>query len=235
MEKEKKNVTSVLYTCFGPWPFNLFFPVLFDWAGVLWPNYLKCWNLCTGPAASSFPQCPCRSRSSLVRAAAYAYDSGERLYCFLVGVQIKSYVILTATSDLWLFIHASNLLPLLTNPAPLQSWRWRAELEVEESHTNREVSGAVWRPFKRTRPQTTWQSNHRAEPSSHQSCHASLERRMEGTGSGSEGSRLEAWLKSHKSEVAITELLFAPTRKQRLCWKRHKQTKYLEHESKNKE
>ena len=28
-------------------------------------NYLKCWNLCAGPAASSFPQCPCSSRSSL--------------------------------------------------------------------------------------------------------------------------------------------------------------------------
>ena len=26
---------------------------------------------------------------------------------------------------------------------------------------------------------------------------------------GSEGSRLEAWMKSHKSEVAITQLLFA--------------------------
>ena len=42
--------------------------------------------------------------------------SGERLHCFLAGVQIKSYVI--ATSDLWLFIHASNLLPLLPTPLP---------------------------------------------------------------------------------------------------------------------
>ena len=31
---------------------------------------------------------------------------------------------------------------------------------------------------------------------------------------GSEGSRLEALMKSYKSEVAITELLFTPTRKQ---------------------
>ena len=30
----------------------------------------------------------------------------------------------------------------------------------------------------------------------------------------SKGSRLEVWMKSHKSEVAITEFLFAPTRKQ---------------------
>ena len=42
-------------------------------------------------------------------------------------------------------------------------------------------------------------------------------------------------MKSHKSEVAITELLFAPTRKQCLCSKRHKQTKHLEHESKRKD
>ena len=45
-------------------------------------------------------------------------------------------------------------------------------------------------------------------------------------GWGVEGSRLEAWIKSHKSEVAIT------TRKQCLCWKRHRQIKHLEHESK---
>ena len=41
---------SVLYTCSGPWPFNLFFPVLFlfDWVGVLWAQLSKvlkvvCW------------------------------------------------------------------------------------------------------------------------------------------------------------------------------------------------
>ena len=40
---------------------------------------------------------------------------GESLHCFLVGVN-KSYVI--ATSDLWLFIHASNLLPSLPTALP---------------------------------------------------------------------------------------------------------------------
>ena len=49
-------------------------------------------------------------------------------------------------------------------------------------------------------------------------------------GEGNEGSRLEVWMKSHKSEVAIT-FICTPTRKQCLCWKRHKQTKHLEHES----
>ena len=39
-----------------------------------------------------------------------------RAYTVSWLVQIKSYVI--ATSDLWLFIHASNLLPLLPTPLP---------------------------------------------------------------------------------------------------------------------
>ena len=45
------------------------------------------------------------------------FISVESLHCFLVGwCTNKSYVI--ATSDLWLFIHASNLLPL-NSPSPL--------------------------------------------------------------------------------------------------------------------
>ena len=76
------------------------FSFLFDWVGVLWPQLSKVLE------ASSFPQCPCSSKSSVtVRAAAYASDSGESLHCFLVGVN-KSYVI--ATSDLRLF-HSSFL------------------------------------------------------------------------------------------------------------------------------
>ena len=54
--------------CPGPCPFNLFFPVLFlfDWVGVLWPQLSKVLKLVSaGPAASSFLQCPCSSRSSV--------------------------------------------------------------------------------------------------------------------------------------------------------------------------
>ena len=43
------------------------------------------------------------------------FISGESLHRFLVGAN-KSSVI--ATSDLWLFIHASNLLPSLPTPLP---------------------------------------------------------------------------------------------------------------------
>ena len=65
---------------------------------------------------------------------------------FLGWCTNKSYVI--ATSDLWLFIHASNLLPLNSpSPLPYKSWRLRAGLEVEESLTRKQCRGAVWRPF----------------------------------------------------------------------------------------
>ena len=76
-------------------------------------------------AASSFPQCPCSSRSSLVivRAAAYASDSGESPtcldfgHCFLVGPN-KSYVV--ATSDLIVTLHPCFQPASLTpHPAPL--------------------------------------------------------------------------------------------------------------------
>ena len=45
-----------------------------------------------------------------IAAGVHVFISGESLHCFLVGwCTNKSYAI--ATSDLWLFIHASNLLP----------------------------------------------------------------------------------------------------------------------------
>ena len=58
--------------------------ILFDWVGVLWPNYLSV----RAEAGCLFA----------VAAGVHVFISGESLHCFLVGVQIKSYVI--ATSDL---------------------------------------------------------------------------------------------------------------------------------------
>ena len=71
--------------------------------------------------------------------------------------------------------------PQLPTPLPYKSWRLRAGLEVEESLTRKQCRGAVWRPFKRIQPPTTWQSNRRGERSSHQSYHASVEWRMAAT------------------------------------------------------
>ena len=70
----------------------------------------------------------CCGRCSCVHLSGKPYR-----HCFLVGwCTNKSYVI--ATSDLWLFIHASNLLPLNSpSPLPYKSWRLRAGSEVEES------------------------------------------------------------------------------------------------------
>ena len=72
--------------------------LFFDWVGVLWPQLSEVLKLVRWAGSILFPQCPCSSRSSvIVRAAAYASDSGESLHCFLVGAN-KRYVI--ATSDL---------------------------------------------------------------------------------------------------------------------------------------
>ena len=58
------------------------------------------------------------------------------LICQLTSEDINQHFML------WLFINASNLLPSTPHPAPLPTWRLRAGLEIEESHTNQET---VWR------------------------------------------------------------------------------------------
>ena len=72
-----------------------------------------------GPPRPFSPSVPAVGRQLLiVRAAAYASDSGESLtdtVFWSVGTN-KSYV--KATSDLCLFIHASNLLSSLPTPLP---------------------------------------------------------------------------------------------------------------------
>ena len=79
-----------------------FFSFLIGWE-FYGPNYLKCKNLCTGPAHSLSPSVPAVAGHQLVivRAAAYASDwgggGGGVLHCFLVGAN-RSYVI--AASDL---------------------------------------------------------------------------------------------------------------------------------------
>ena len=53
-----------MYTCSGPWPFNLFFPVLFlfDWVGDLWPQLSTVLKLVHWVGSVPSPQCPCRGR-----------------------------------------------------------------------------------------------------------------------------------------------------------------------------
>ena len=72
--------------------------------------------MCAGRAASLFPSVPAEAGCLFtVAAGVHVFISGESLHCFLVGwCTNKSYVI--ATSDLWLFIHASNLLSLNSPP-----------------------------------------------------------------------------------------------------------------------
>ena len=72
-----------------------------------------CW------AASFSPSVPAEAGCLFtVAAGVHMFITGESLHCFLVGCCTnKSYVI--ATSDLWLFIHASNLLPSTPQTTPL--------------------------------------------------------------------------------------------------------------------
>ena len=60
------------------------------------PNYLKCQNLCAGPAASSFPQCPCSSRSSVNSSCCLCIWFKGEPTLFPVGAN-ESYVIATST------------------------------------------------------------------------------------------------------------------------------------------
>ena len=106
--------------CFGPWPFNLFFPVSFpfDWVGILWPQLPKVLKLVFG--ARRIPFTPVSLQRQVVCCCGRCSSQG-RAYTVSWLVQIKSDVI--ATSDLWLFIHASNLLPSLPTPLPYKTWR----------------------------------------------------------------------------------------------------------------
>ena len=99
----------------GPFPFWLGGGFMAQLSKVL---KVVCW-------AGSVPFPPVSLQRQVVcltiAAGVHVFSSGESLHCFLVGwCTNKSYVI--ATSDLWLFIHASNLLSLYS-PSPLPySW-----------------------------------------------------------------------------------------------------------------
>ena len=98
-----------------PFIFSFRFLFLFDWVGVLWPQLSKVLKPVRWARSVLFPpSVPAEAGCLFVSAAGVrVFISGESLHCFLVGwCTNKSDV--TATSDLWLFIHASNLLPLTT-------------------------------------------------------------------------------------------------------------------------
>ena len=67
-----------------------------------------------------------------VVAGVHVFSTGESLHCFLAGwCTNKSYVI--AASDLWLFIHASNLLPLKSphhSPTHVYTHRQKSEMQT---------------------------------------------------------------------------------------------------------
>ena len=92
--------------------------LFFDCVGVLWPQFSKVLQFVRWASSVPFsPSIPTEAGCLFaVATCVHVFISGESLLCFLVGVN-KSYVI--ATSDLWLFIHASNMLPSTPHPTPL--------------------------------------------------------------------------------------------------------------------
>ena len=91
--------------------------------GFLQPQLFKVLKVVCWAGSAPFPPSVTAEAGSLsaVAAGVHVFISGESLHCFLVGwCTNKSYVI--ATSDLWLFIHASNLLPSTPHPTPLHEY-----------------------------------------------------------------------------------------------------------------
>ena len=94
--------------------FSLSF-LFFDWVGVLWPHLSKVLKPVRQRPFS--PQCPCRGRLFVCCCGRCSRVQLRGELTLLPGwCANTSYVI--ATSDLWLFIHASNLLPSLPSPLP---------------------------------------------------------------------------------------------------------------------
>ena len=112
--------------------FRSFF--LFDWVGVLWPQLSKVLKPVRWAGSVPFSQVSLQRQAvCLLLRSVFMCSLGESLHCFLVGwCTNKSYVI--ATSDLWLFIHASNLLPSTPHPTPLHIVWTRLRLVIHDKY-----------------------------------------------------------------------------------------------------
>ena len=141
--KWQLNVTECIVCVQGHDPLAFSFLssfLFFDLVGILWPQLSEVLKLLHWASRVPFPPVSLQ-RQVVCLLLRPVFISGESLHCFLVGVK-KSYVI--ATSDLWLFIHASNLLPSLPTPAPLHKQQLNSEqYDVELRH----LSGFGWTVF----------------------------------------------------------------------------------------
>ena len=120
-------VTKCTVCALGYDPFT-FLSCPFPWVGVLWPQLSSVKICALGPPRPLSPSVPAVAGRQLVivRAAAYASDSGESLHCFLVGAN-KSYVI-----DL---IRLSGF--CVSHDTHEVGWRarWRVHLRAERAET----------------------------------------------------------------------------------------------------
>ena len=100
IERERCNRVYCIHVLgHDPLIFSFLSFILFDWVGVLWPKLSKVLKLVRWAGSVSFPPVSLqRQVVCLLLWPVFTFSSGQSLHCFLVGVQVKSYVI--ATSDL---------------------------------------------------------------------------------------------------------------------------------------
>ena len=111
------TIILIFHMYFGLWPFNFFFPVLFlfDWVGVLWPHLSKVLKFVRWACSVLFPPVSLQRQAvCLLLRPVFMCSSQGRAYTVSWMGQIK----VIATSDLRLFVRASNLLPSLPTTFP---------------------------------------------------------------------------------------------------------------------
>ena len=125
--KDNKCILSCVTECivcvsvYDPLTFSFLFLFLFGWVGVLWPQLSKVLKLVHWARRVLFPPVFLQQQAVSSSCCLCIWFRGEPTL-FPGWCKNKSYVI--ATSDLWLFIHASNLLPSLPTPLPYTCAIW---------------------------------------------------------------------------------------------------------------
>ena len=141
------NVTECIVCVSGHDPLTFLsgpFPFWLD--GSFMAQLSKVLKLVRWARSVPFPQVSLqRQVGCLLLRPVFMCSSQGRAYTVSWLAQIKSYVI--ATSDLWLCIHASNLLPSLPPHSPTKHGAAIRIGSRRDTPSRRQCKGAVWRPW----------------------------------------------------------------------------------------
>ena len=216
-----------MYTCFGPWPFNLFFPVLYPfWLGGSFMAQLsKVLKLVHRTRGVFFP--PVSLQKQVVVSSCCCLCIRFRGEPILFPGWCANKKLCYTYSNLWLVTLHPCFQPASLSHQP----RTPTKLALASRIGSRRVThqpGCVWSCLEELSEGRSSGPDHKQHSRattvvSHPATKATTLHWRGGWRGPVWGVRETGWKHgwSHKSEVAITELLFAPTRKQCLCWKRH--------------